>query len=108
MHHDFCVIGMRMLILMQSFCTFQWFISINLFVININLLIIPVCSSGKPLYPGSTEIEQLTLISEGVCTSNSVFSNEDLMIELTRDPSYTEKPIHPLSDRLPAKTYQSG
>lgn len=62
--------------------------------------------TGKALYPGKTEVEQLQLISECVCTSNSVFSHETIMIELTRDPSYSEKPIHPLSDRFPAS--QSG
>ena len=64
--------------------------------------------AGKPLYPGKYEHEQLLLMSEGVCTSNSVFCHESSMIELTRDPSYSEKPIHPLSDRLPGKSYQSG
>ncbi|KAL5258933.1 hypothetical protein ACHWQZ_G009413 [Mnemiopsis leidyi] len=63
---------------------------------------------GKPLYPGKYEHEQLILMSEGVCTSNSVFSHETSMIELTRDPGYSEKPIHPLSDRLPGKSYQSA
>lgn len=63
---------------------------------------------GKPLHPGKFEHEQLLLISEGVCTSNSVFSHESSMIELARDPSYSEKPIHPLSDRLPGKSYQAA
>ena len=30
------------------------------------------------------------------------------MIEVTRDPGYSEKPIHPLADRLPGKSYQAG
>lgn len=63
---------------------------------------------GKPLYTGKTEVEQLQLISECVSTGNSVFSHESSMIELTRDPSYSEKPIHPLSDRFPHSGTQSA
>lgn len=63
---------------------------------------------GAPLYPGKCEHEQLLLMSEGVCTSNSVFSHQTTMIEVTRDPGYSEKPIHPLADRLPGKSYQAA
>ena len=79
--------------------------SLNNLVLCLNQLFSP---SGKPLFPGKFQHEQLLLIAEGVCTSNSVFSHERVMVELTRDPSYTEKPVHPLSDRLPGKQYQSA